>query len=237
MRKILLLVACFCCSGLATANTRDVSLTTADHVNIRATLSTPDETGTPAAAVILIHQGGSNRREWEPLVPQLLSQGYVVLAYDVRGHGESDPVDSVYKLFNDPAQAPLDLQAAIHFLTALPGVDAQRIAVVGASIGANLAAMASSEMGIKTAVAISGKTAAVYNLAGKSALALRSVFYIAADGDQNGRRAGWAKELFDRTAEPRRLEIVANSSRHGVGIFDDRPRVMQMILEWLQTTL
>jgi len=237
MRKILLLVACFCCCGLATAGTRDITLTTADHVNIRATLNTPDETGNPAAAVILIHQGGSNRREWDVLVPKLLDQGYYVLAYDVRGHGESDPVDSLRKLFNDPAQAPLDLQAAMHFLTALPGVDAQRIAVVGASIGANLAAMASSEMAVKTAVAISGKTAAVYNLAGKTDLALRSVFYIAADGDQNGRRAAWAKELFDRTAEPRRLEIVTNSSRHGVGIFDDRPRVMQMILEWLQTTL
>ena len=197
----------------------------------------PQEQNGKAAAVILIHQGGSNRHEWNTLTPELLAQGYIVLAYDVRGHGESDPVDSIRKLFNDPNLAPLDLQAAINFLQNLAEVDAERLAVIGASIGANLAAMASSEMSIKTAVAISGKTSAVYNLAGKTNLTMKSVFFISSAGDQNGKRATWAEELFNQTSEPHRLEIARNSSRHGVGIFADQPELIPMILKWLQDTL
>ena len=36
---------------------------------------------------------------------------------------------------------------------------------------------------------------------------------------------------------PQRLEIVQNSSRHGVGIFADDPGLQPMILEWLAATL
>lgn len=242
MKKTLMLAVSFCLTSLgnvatATANARVITLTTTDNVSIRATLSTPQDLDAKVPAVILIHQGGSNRHEWSTLTPELLGRGYVVLAYDVRGHGESDPVDSIRKLFDDPHLAPLDLQAAIQFLQTLSEVDPERLAVIGASIGANLAAMASSEMTVKTAVAISGKTSAVYNLAGKTTLAMRSVFFISSDGDQNGKRATWATELFDRTGEPRRLEIVKNSRRHGVGVFEDQPQTRQMILEWLQTTL
>ncbi len=224
-------------SDIVAADSRDIILTAADDVTIRATLSTPQKVTGKTAAVILIHQGGSNRHEWDALVPKLLDRNYIVLAYDVRGHGESDPVDSLRKLFNDPNLAPLDLQAAIQYLQARPNVDANRLAVVGASIGANLAAMASSEYAIKTAVAISGKTSAVYNLAGKTSLTMRSVFFISSAGDQGGKRATWATELYDQTREPRQLLIVPNSSQHGVGIFDDEPQVTQKILAWLKTTL
>ena len=224
-------------SNSAIAESRDITLTTTDNVSIQATLSTPPDHSNKSAAVILIHQGGSNRHEWDTLTPELLEQGYVVLAYDVRGHGESDSVDSIRKLFDDPNLAPLDLQAAIQFLQKQSEVDADRLAVVGASIGANLAAMASSEYAVKTAVAISGKTSAVYSLAGKETLAMQSVFFISSAGDQGGKRATWATEMYDLTSEPHRLEIVQNSSRHGVGIFDDQPKVRQAILDWLQATL
>jgi alpha-beta hydrolase superfamily lysophospholipase len=235
-----LLAACFfvfCLSNTAAADSHDITFTTTDAVTIRATLSMPQDRDGKAAAIILIHQGGSNRQEWSALTPELLQQGYIVLAYDVRGHGDSDPVDSIRKLFNDPQLAPLDLHAAINFLRELPEVNSNRLAVIGASIGANLAAMASSQMNIKTAVAISAKTSAVYNLAGQTSLSLRSVFFISSAGDQGGRRAAWAEELFNQTSKPHRLEIVKYSSRHGVGIFADQPEVRPMILAWLQDTL
>ncbi len=240
MRKIFLLIACFCLfsfTNAAMAKASNITLTTTDAVSIQATLSVPQDHKSKAAAIILIHQGGSNRQEWNTLIPELLDQGYIVLAYDVRGHGESDPVDSIRKLFNDPNLAPLDLQSAIEFLQNFTEVDAERLAVIGASIGANLAAMASSEMSIKTAVSISGKTSAVYNLAGKTNLTMKSVFFISSAGDQNGKRAAWAEELFNQTSEPHRLEIARNSRRHGVGIFADQPELIPMILEWLQDTL
>jgi len=220
----------------ALAADRDITLTTDDGVAIRATVSSP-EYSRPVPAVVLIHQGGSSRKEWVGIVPRLVERGYLVVAYDIRGHGESDAVDSIWSLFNDPDQAPRDLRAVLRFLASRPDVDKERIAVVGASIGANLAAMASSEMNVATAVAISGKTSAVYNLAGKQALDMKSVFYIASAGDQGGKRAQWAQELYQRTGEPRRLEIVAQSNRHGVGVFDDSPATLAAMLSWLDQTL
>lgn len=224
-------------SSFADPDVKDITLTTTDDVMIRATLSKPENSSGALAAIVLIHQGGSNRTEWASITETLVEQGYIVLAYDVRGHGDSDRVDSIRKLFNDPDLAPRDLQAALGYLREQSDVNNERLAVVGASIGANLAALASSEMDIKTAVAISGKTSAIYNLSGKDSLAMQSVFYIASAGDQQGKRAQWAVELFEQTAEPHQVKIVENSNEHGVGIFEDSPETLAQMLKWLSSTL
>ena len=223
----------------------DLKLQTEDQVTIAATLRVPnrddsEESGEASGkfpAVILIHQGGSNRSEWDPVAKRLANQKIVTLAYDVRGHGKSDKVKSIMQLFNDPELAPKDLKAAIAYLKEHDSVDPKRIGVVGASIGSNLACVASSEMGIKTAVAISGKTSAVQNLAGKDQLNMKSVMHVSSDGDQNGMRAKWAKELFDKTAEPRKLDIVKGSRGHGVSIFKDDAQLVDRIVKWLNKTL
>ena len=90
---------------------------------------------------------------------------------------------------------------------------------------------------IKTAVVISGKTSAIENLNGVKELHLKSIFYIAADGDQNGKRIKWAKELYERTEPPRKIETVVNSSAHGVRILKDKPQVKNEIIKWLNDTL
>jgi dienelactone hydrolase len=84
-------------------------------------------------------------------------------------------------LFNDATLASNDLAAAIKYLKGKKQVDATRIAVVGASIGGNLSALAIANMGVITAVCISGKTSAVFNLSGKKELALQSVYYISSN--------------------------------------------------------
>src|SRR5438552_1717881 len=65
-----------------------VTFTTDDGVTIGATLhpgATPD-----APAVVLVHQLGSTRAEWDPLVAQLSHPpALTLLAIDMRGHGES----------------------------------------------------------------------------------------------------------------------------------------------------
>lgn len=216
---------------------KSITLLTEDGVAISAGFAVPADTAGKYPALILIHQGGSDRSEWDSFLPKLLKENYAVLAYDVRGHGQSGKVDDIYALFDDPDLAPKDLAAAIQYLKSVAEVDSNRIGVVGASIGANLACVASSRMGIKTAVAISGKTQAVYNLAGSKKLNLKSVFYIASAGDQNGKRAQWAGELFRMTADPKQIEIVQNSHAHGVSIFKDSPDLQEKILAWLKATL
>jgi len=40
-------------------------------------------------AVLLLHDLGRDRRAWDPIVKDIVEQGYAVLALDVRGHGKS----------------------------------------------------------------------------------------------------------------------------------------------------
>lgn len=240
-KHFVILLFCVISWGIATGQPKysiePLTLKTSDNVNVSANLYKPLAQKGKRPGLILIHQGGSSKEEWKPFLADLIGAEYVVLAYDVRGHGESDKVESLGQLFNDPELAPKDLDAAIDYLQKRKDVDSKRIGIIGASIGGNLSAMASSEKAIKSAVSISSKTSAVYNLSGKKELKMKSVFYISSDGDQGGKRADWAKELYDLTDEPRKISIVESSSKHGVNALKDSESIMDEILLWFEETL
>jgi len=237
------LCAAFTFSSPLLADSQPVTFVTDDGIEIAATYSELETVGARLPAVIFIHQGGSNKSEWTNLglFHKLATQNMIALAYDIRGHGASAGKADFSTLFNDPNQAPLDLKAAMKFLATKPHVDMDRIAIVGASIGSNLAVMASglNSYNIKSAVAISGKTSAVYNLAGKKPgdITFRSIFHIAAANEQGGKRAAWAKEMYGKTTAPKKLEIIKGSNKHGVSIFTDAPMLADHILAWLLETL
>lgn len=44
----------------------------------------------PRAVVLLLHGGGQNRHAWDTTARRLHTRGYTVVAYDARGHGDSD---------------------------------------------------------------------------------------------------------------------------------------------------
>ncbi len=226
-------------TGARAQSSTEVTLETEDGKNVRGSLRAPDVAeGQRSPAVVLIHQAGSDRSEWDGLVEMLDSKGYVTLAYDVRGHGTSDPIrGGISSLFNDPDLAPLDLNAALDFLRNLDSVDPERVAVVGASVGANLAAMSTYRFDVKTAVAISAKESAVFALGGTVGGHLQSVFYIASELEQGGARAGWAYSLSQLTEAPTRVRIVNGSRSHGVSVFADDVTVMSEIVSWLEETL
>ncbi len=231
--------------GRLHAEEQNVTFHTQDNVAISAVIRFPANVAGKMPAVIFIHQGGSGKDEWTSLdiFQETAGSGMIAMAYDVRGHGGSgsDGITGAPGIFDDPNRAPLDLKAALDYLSETGRVDESRIAVVGASIGANLASMAAGKTGfrVKTAVAISGKTSAVYNLAGgeKSDIAFTSIFHIASGQEQDGLRAKWAREMYDLTADPKKLEIIPGSSGHGVSIFKDDPALQKRILTWLIKTL
>ena len=50
-----------------------------------------DSMGSPdAPLVVLLHGGGQTRHAWSGSVARLVSEGFNVLSYDARGHGDSD---------------------------------------------------------------------------------------------------------------------------------------------------
>src|SRR5215471_8679794 len=47
------------------------------------------------AALVLIHQSPSSGAMWEPILPELASRGYFVVAPDLIGHGASDAPEAL----------------------------------------------------------------------------------------------------------------------------------------------
>ncbi len=219
----------------------EVEFLTSDGIKISASYSLPKTQKSLLPAIILIHQGGSSRQEWFelPMTEKLVDNGYAVLAYDIRQHGASGKDHGDYNLYNDPNKAPLDLLAAIDFLKKDSQIDQKRIGIIGASIGANLACVAASsnKFNIKSVVVMSAKTEAVQNLSGsKVVLSPMNAFYIASKDEQNGMRAKWANELYNRTTEDRKVEI-AQGNKHGSYILRDHPLIQKDIIEWFAKTL
>ena len=220
-----------------------VSFQTDDGLKIAASaLIANPKTDARSPAIVFIHQGGSKRSEWttSSLWKKLAADGYTLLAYDVRMHGDSGKDDgSMVDLFNNPKRSPNDLKAAIQFLKSKPTVNPDRIAVIGASIGGNLACVASADnsFGIKSAVAMSSKTAAAQNLSGRDELIKpKNVFHVASEDEQGGMRKKWAEELFERTTGERKV-VIAKGKQHGSFILPGNPDLEDAIVAWIKKTL
>lgn len=207
-----------------------VEFDTHDGFNISASLGIP--TKSTGAAVVFIHEGGSDRSEWGRMPARCLSQGWVTLAYDIRGHGgSSGEWDDAW--YTRPRFVTEDLLGAITFLETLSQLGIRRIALVGSSIGGNIAcAMGSHHASIVATVSLSAKTIAVRSLGDSSDLALETIYHIASQGDENGDRAAWAYELFQSTSTARKLEITEGAA-HGVGCFEEDPMLQDRIIDWL----
>lgn len=93
----------------------------------------------PAPAAIVMHGWGGNAAMMLPLARPLHEAGFVTLFLDARCHGASDG-DSFASL---PRFAE-DMEHAVDWLAARPGIDAARIALIGHSVGAGAALFAAS---------------------------------------------------------------------------------------------
>ncbi len=140
MGKFLLLVPLVVVLGIAAAPARaggftqqEVTLQMDDSVSLAATLylptGTPPEGGWPAA--MLFHGLGGTRGSMAPIATAFLAnEGYAVLAYDARGHGQSGGEVTL-----DGPREIKDLRTAFDWLTARPDVSDTQVGGVGFSYG------------------------------------------------------------------------------------------------------
>ncbi len=112
-------------------------------------------------AALFLHMMPAARESWRPLADRLAGDGFATLAIDLRGHGESTvgPHGTVLdrNAFSDKQhqEKSRDVDAAVRWLME-KGFVLTKIALVGASIGANLAiAYAGGHEGIPAVVALS----------------------------------------------------------------------------------
>ena len=112
----------------ATAHT-DLIITSSDGAKLAATLVEPAAPGV-YPAVLMLHGLGATRAQVLPLADQLAAAGYVVLAPDARGHGDSGGLVDI-----DGPRTVQDVRELFDWLRARPEVDGAHVAGWGISYG------------------------------------------------------------------------------------------------------
>ena len=134
-------------------------LHTSDGYLVAAWYWSPAEGSAPG--VILLHMRGKDKSSWGDMPQKLVDEGFAVIAIDLRGHGETlDPQGRRMKLEqlkNADYLAMLNDVAAAHLaFDDDKRVDGDRVGIIGASIGANLAIMyTAGDLRVRTAIALS----------------------------------------------------------------------------------
>ncbi len=231
-----------------------VSFPSNDGVEVSALFGT-SQAGESLPVVILLHDLRGSKSDWlnnTDTFVALLERGYVVLAIDMRGHGETPlPDDRQVLELVDLEQSFFDVHAALVWLPSQSQVDVSRIAVVGTGSGGNVAYVSSGifpEL-IKTGVSLSPGLWGTSSLeplvigAGHESFGPRSMLFMASDQDQIQAGdvmlsyADFARSLEAQTAEPKDLRVFPDSADHGVALLDNIAEAQAMFFLWLEENL
>ena len=141
MKKLYLLLILTLITPFAFAQS-EVSWKTEDNWNIKGTFL-PSKN---VKIVILLHELAKTREDYNTFAKRLENEEFGYLAFDLRGHGQSTNLGN-YTEFkktgtdNEFNQMVRDVEGAISFLNS-KGYDTKDIFIIGAGLGANVAAKA-----------------------------------------------------------------------------------------------
>jgi esterase/lipase len=180
----------------------------------------------PAPTVLLLHMAGSNRTAWNPLAQQLQATGFNVVAIDLRGHGDTGGAI-------DWPKAQQDIGAVLTRLNTLPGVDRQRLLIVGANIGANLGLnVCAVTLNCKSVVLLSPALdyQGIKTADAMSRYAKRPILIVASRSDSP---SGAESAALDKLAQGEHKLQLYDGSAHGTALLAAHPDLLVLIVEWL----
>ncbi|MCY3780668.1 MAG: alpha/beta fold hydrolase [Chloroflexi bacterium] len=185
----------------------------------------------PAPVLLLLHMLNSNRAAYDPLIPDLHDAGYAVLNIDMRGHGASGGS-------REWDSAIADMQSWVDWLDAERHLSEAGLAIIGGSIGANVAIISCAETETcRGAVALSpglDYRGVKPESALVDGLADRTVLLVAAQNDASSSTA--IRQMF-RNAKGDVFARLFRGRAHGTRLFDSEyDSVSQLILNWLDET-
>lgn len=212
----------------------EITFKTTDGVKISGNFLRPHKEHSPI--FLLLHMMPSTKESWNSFASLLNRNGFAVLAIDLRGHGNSIEKNGMimnYREFKDPdhRESMKDIAAAKEFLVKQKNIDVTRMALAGASIGANLSLwQASMDKDIKLLILLSPglnyRGIIAEDLAPKYS---GPVYLLASEGDTNAARS--SRELSNIFPGDRMLEII-NGDSHGTNMFVTEPGLMEKLLNW-----
>jgi uncharacterized protein len=213
------------------------------------------EASPPWRAMLILHGAGSQKENHGDFGRACAASGWAALAYDQRGHGDSEDAMS--------AEALADVGRMARFLAGVDGVDESRVCVRGSSMGGFMAIQAAATSdAIAGAIAISpagaqhltrglegGELQMRIDPSGASALTAwlgehdlrqavelmesKPLLLIHARGDDQI-PSDWSEELYARAAEPRKL-ILLPGGHHRSAQHD--AELHGLALRWMERRL
>ncbi|MDE2489437.1 MAG: alpha/beta fold hydrolase [Elusimicrobia bacterium] len=206
---------------------RIVHLKTRDGWTLEAAYRPPRRGGD---VVVLAHGLASSYLEWDALTPLLAEKGVGTLAIDLRGHHDSLSGPRGRETFEDFdavgewPRAVEDLRAAARWLEAR-GVPASRIAFGGASIGANLAALAADESPKAPFLLLLSAGPVYHGLELRLRPGLRTLAG-ASPGDP------YAYQVLRPLSQIPGVAVFSAPAGHGVQMFDDK-KTLDRVADWI----
>lgn len=206
---------------------RAITLSAPDGTRLTATLYTPARP--PAPAVLLLHVANGSRHDWEPFAERLREAGIASLALDFRGHGASAGRRDWERMAGDAA-------TAFAFLRREPAIDHERIGVVGASLGANVAlAFGATEPAVR-GVAMMSPGLSMYGylaLPDAQGYGTRPLFILSAEGDFYS--AETQRQVAALARESARSRILPGAA-HGTALLKDDDAA-EVLMAWIESVI
>lgn len=212
-----------------------VTLRTTDGVTLAATWH--GASVRPAPAVILVHMLNRSRRELEGIAERLAAEGIGALAIDLRGHGESGRPSGAGDGPRAYESMVQDLKAARQHLAGRGDVRQTQVGIIGASIGANLAALAAAGDASIASLALLSPSLDYRGLRIEPALrsfGARPVLLVASDDDPYAWRS--ARALQKAGSGPREL-LLLQGAGHGSLMLARAPDLPRALVDWFRRTL
>lgn len=193
--------------------------------------------GTGNQALLCVHMMPATKESWQSFAKEATKRGFSVLAIDLRGHGESTMGgELLYTAFSDAEHeaSRLDIEAALDVL-ASKGFSKEQVALVGASIGANLALVTLGDYPtIPLAVALSPglNYHGVIPLSSLRALPKTQRALLIASSEDAG--SYQAMERFEEASIQVEIRPVHDLG-HGTRMLEADPTLTGSILDWLSS--
>jgi pimeloyl-ACP methyl ester carboxylesterase len=180
--------------------------------------------GPGAAGVVLAHAFPTDRSSWSGFAEFLRGKGYLTLAFDFRGYGDSEGVRDVPEIWRDVLAA----------VSTLREQGAGRVVLLGASMGGTASLVAASQAEVDGVVTLSAPTTFMGLEASAEVLAGvdEPKLFIAAEGDASAPDS--AQSLYELSSGAKRVEIVTGEE-HGADLLEGgRAEVVRnLVLQFL----
>lgn len=191
-------------------------------------------------AVLFLHMMPATKESWDDFAEQLLQKGISSLAIDLRGHGESvmkggERFD--YREFEDEEHqaSRQDVETAASWLKGQEGVNDRKLAVVGASIGSNLAIRHAYEHeDLLAAIALSPGIDYHGVLTEDAVAGLKPHQHLLIAVSTEDKLSHMSVKKLEVAGSPGKVKYVyLEAAGHGTTMFEKDPGFMQETLDWL----